>query len=83
VRSIHDGTVVHISGVVADVEYRGQDAATAAGFRAVLSVPMLRHQRAIGSLTVGRAAPGAFSDNQLALLKTFAEFRSAQGKLFF
>ena len=42
---------------------------------------MLRREQAIGSLTAGRAAPGAFSDNQLALLKTFAEFGSAQGKL--
>jgi hypothetical protein len=34
---------------------------------------MLRDGQAIGSLSVGRAVPGAFSDRQIALLKTFAD----------
>src|SRR5207245_7503954 len=39
----------------------------------VLSVLMLREGSAIGSLTVGRAMPGRFSDDQVALLQTFAD----------
>jgi GAF domain-containing protein len=65
--------VVHIPDVLEDEEFQAQQAATAAGFRAVLSVPMLRDRQAIGSLSVGRAVPGAFSDRQIALLKTFAD----------
>ena len=45
----------------------------AAGFRALLGVPMLRDGRAIGAITVGRAEPGTFSDPQVKLLSTFAE----------
>jgi len=59
--------------VLADSSYRIQEAAVAAGFRALLGVPMLRDGRAIGAITVGRAEPGTFSDPQVQLLSTFAE----------
>ncbi len=72
-RSIRDRSVAHIPDVLEDKEYKDKQAARAAGFRAVLSVPMLRDGQAIGSLSVGRAVPGAFSDRQIALLKTFAD----------
>jgi GAF domain-containing protein/DNA-binding response OmpR family regulator len=72
-RSIRDRAVVHIPDVLEDEEFQAQQAATAAGFRAVLSVPMLRDDQAIGSLSVGRAASGRFSDKQIALLQTFAD----------
>ena len=72
-RSIRDRAVVHIPDVLEDEEFQAQQAATAAGFRAVLSVPMLRDDHAIGSLSVGRAVPGRFSDKQIALLQTFAD----------
>ena len=72
-RSIRDRAVVHIPDIVEDKEYQAHQAATAAGFGAVLSVPMLRDDQAIGSLSVGRAAPGRFSDKQIALLQTFAD----------
>src|SRR5207247_1068287 len=72
-RSIRDRAVVHIPDVLEDKEHQALQAATAAGFGAVLSVPMLRDDQAIGSLSVGRAAPGHFSDKQIALLQTFAD----------
>jgi len=43
------------------------------GYRAVTKVPMLRGDAAIGVLSVARPAPGALSDKQLAILKTFAD----------
>src|SRR5438552_4563751 len=72
-RSIRDRAVVHIPDVLEDKEHQALQAATAAGFGAVLSVPMLRDDQAIGSLSVGRAAPGHFSGKQIALLQTFAD----------
>jgi PAS domain S-box-containing protein len=72
-RVIHERAIVHIPDVLSDPSYRIQEAAVAAGFRALLGVPMLREGRAIGAITVGRAEPGSFSDAQVKLLSTFAE----------
>ena len=44
-----------------------------AGSKSMLFAPLLFEDRAIGALWVGRAARGAFSDKQVALIKTFAE----------
>jgi len=43
------------------------------GYRAIASAPMLREGLAIGALTVTRKDPGALSEKELALLKTFAD----------
>jgi GAF domain-containing protein/CheY-like chemotaxis protein/tetratricopeptide (TPR) repeat protein len=45
----------------------------AIGLRSMVFAPMLFEGRAIGTLWVGRAAPGAFTEKQVALLRTFAE----------
>ncbi len=50
-----------------------RDNGRALGFRAIATAPMLREGGAIGAIVVTRAAPGAFSDKQLALLQTFAD----------
>src|SRR5215472_11877133 len=46
--------------------------ARARGWRSIVAVPLLRDGRAIGSLAVTRSAPGAFADDQVVLLQTFA-----------
>jgi len=43
-----------------------------AGFRALLSVPLLREGRVLGSLAVSRKAPGEFPPDVVDLLQTFA-----------
>jgi PAS domain S-box-containing protein len=43
------------------------------GYRALTIMPMLRSDAAIGALAVIRPAPGALSDKQLAILRTFAD----------
>src|SRR6185436_7166629 len=43
------------------------------GFRSGLYAPLLRENRAIGTLTVLRPEVGAFSDKDVALLTTFAD----------
>src|SRR5215813_6598619 len=47
--------------------------ARARGYRSVVAVPLLRGGRAVGSMAVTRSAPGPFADDQVALLKTFAD----------
>jgi signal transduction histidine kinase len=46
--------------------------ARARGWRANLAVPMLQDGQAIGAITVTRVEPGAFSPQEVELLKTFA-----------
>ena len=78
-RAILERAVVHMPDVELDHEYGGQIGATgseisrAVGFRSLLSVPMLRDGVPLGAIAVARVAPGPFSDNQIALLKTFAD----------
>ena len=43
------------------------------GFRAALSVPMLRDGQPIGVITVTRSEAGAFAANEVELLQTFAD----------
>jgi signal transduction histidine kinase len=43
-----------------------------AGFRALLSVPLLREEEIVGSLTLNRKAPGEFPSEVIEILKTFA-----------
>jgi GAF domain-containing protein len=55
-----------------DMPQRSRDGCRAVGMQSVSFAPMLFEGRAIGSLWVGRAFKGRFTDKQLALLETFA-----------
>jgi len=63
---------------IADIAVRGvyqsqvRDVLVGAGFRAVVSVPLLREEQIIGSLSLIRKAPGEFSPEVIDVLKTFA-----------
>jgi signal transduction histidine kinase len=72
-RAILTGTIVHIRDIREDPDYTLQALARANDFGCVLSVPMLRDGLPIGAITVGREAGRAFSDEQIQLLKTFAD----------
>jgi two-component system, NtrC family, sensor kinase len=49
-----------------------RDTLTRFGYRALLSVPLLREEQIIGSLSLTRKAPGEFSPEVIEVLKTFA-----------
>jgi GAF domain-containing protein len=61
---------------IADLKERAPSAVNEtimrAGFRAVLVAPLLRGEKMIGMLVVRRRAPGAFPQNTVDLIKTFA-----------
>jgi GAF domain-containing protein len=80
VRPIRDRVIgEHIPYNVADVETdprvgeRGRANARARGYRSQLVVPMLRHDEPLGTIAVTRSEPGSFSDEEVALLTTFAD----------
>src|SRR5262245_46162761 len=71
-RAILDRAIVHVHDVLADPEY-SRELALAGGWRAVLSVPLLRDGKPVGALSLGKSEPTPFSERQVQLLQTFAE----------
>jgi signal transduction histidine kinase len=71
-RAIMSRAVVQIEDVLADREYH-QDVALATSWRSMVAVPMLREVEPVGAIVINRVEPGAFGDNHLELLKTFAD----------
>jgi signal transduction histidine kinase len=64
--------VVQTPDLVADPEFSAAPGARI-GARTVLGVPLMRDNRAIGSIGVWRAEVKPFSETQIALLQTFAD----------
>jgi GAF domain-containing protein len=51
----------------------GRRIARARGYRSQAVVPMLRHDEPVGTILLTRGEPGGFSDDEIALLETFAD----------
>jgi GAF domain-containing protein len=72
-RAILDRQVIHIGDVRDDPEYVLVGAQSNLQFRTVLSVPLLKDGEPLGVLSMWRREVKPFTDNQIALLKTFAD----------
>jgi signal transduction histidine kinase len=72
-RAVLSRTIVYISDIREDPEYRLDALAKAAAYVSVLAVPMLLESKPIGVVVVTAAEPGAFSQSQIELLQTFAD----------
>jgi len=63
---------------IADIQVAGayqshiRDTLLGAGYRALLSVPLVLEDQIIGSLSLNRKTPGEFSEEAVEVLKTFA-----------
>ena len=73
VRAIVERAVVHIPDVELDPEHQHPGLRRAIGQRSGLFVPMLREGDPVGVIMVSRPEPGPFSNNEIELLKTFAD----------
>ena len=73
-RAVREGAVVNVGDIYADTDgdYTTLDVARKSGYRAVLSVPMLRDGEIVGAISVTRVRAGRFADHEIELLKTFA-----------
>jgi signal transduction histidine kinase len=71
-RAILDGKTAHVPDMLADPSY-AHDLALAGNWRASVAVPMLRHGRPIGAISVAKPKAEPFSDRQIQLLTTFAD----------
>src|SRR5436190_14874811 len=65
-------SVIEISDLVTEKEYRMRDALLNADVRALLAVPLLREDRIVGALMVRRRRPGAFGQSIIELMQSFA-----------
>ena len=75
-RAIVDRTPQHIEDITAlpaDELPLGREIAARSGWRTILTVPLLREDRALGTIVLRRKEVRRFSDQQIALLKTFAD----------
>jgi GAF domain-containing protein/CheY-like chemotaxis protein/anti-sigma regulatory factor (Ser/Thr protein kinase) len=74
-RSVVDRKPVHVRDLRAEPDEfpLGQALAVQLGHRTILSVPLLREQEAIGSLSIRRTEVRPFTDKQIKLVETFAD----------
>jgi GAF domain-containing protein/anti-sigma regulatory factor (Ser/Thr protein kinase) len=72
-RAILEGKVVHIRDVREDPEYVFTGAQRTLAFRTVVAVPLLREGRPIGALGMWRREVKPFTENEINLVKIFAD----------
>jgi signal transduction histidine kinase len=68
-RAVLERRVVHVHDVTADTEYQH----SAIGYRTLLAVPLLREGAALGAIAIWRRDVKPFSDQQIAVVQTFAD----------
>jgi GAF domain-containing protein/DNA-binding response OmpR family regulator len=70
-RAVEQRTPIQVPDIQSDPS-AVLDVIVRAGFRALLTVPLLGVDRIVGALVVRRRAPGEFAKNTIELLQTFA-----------
>jgi len=74
-QAIRDRAPFNVADAETDPRFSeaGHAVARSCGYRSQVAVPLLRHSEAIGALAVNRREPGGFTDDEIALLQTFAD----------
>jgi signal transduction histidine kinase len=72
-RAALEGRTVHVADVLSDPEFTNTDLSRFGGARTILGVPMLREGVPMGVLVLTRSRVEPFSENQIALVTTFAD----------
>ena len=74
-QAIRDRAPVNIADTQTDPRPREalRAIARARGYRSWVTVPLLRHEEALGTIAVTRRESGGFADDEIALLQTFAD----------
>ena len=73
-RTLLHKQVVHIQDVLEDPAYALPDLQRLGGYRTALGVPMMRDGEPIGAIAVARNEVRPFSDAEIRLIETFADF---------
>jgi GAF domain-containing protein len=72
-RAALEKRVIHIVDVLADPDYDMPETSTIGRIRTWLCVPMMRDGEVVGTITLTRTQVEPFTDQHIALIKTFAD----------
>jgi signal transduction histidine kinase len=72
-RAVLDARILHIEDAFTDEMRRAYPDSWGGGNRTSLHVPLLHGETAIGTIVVGRDGPRPFTDEQIELVRTFAD----------
>ena len=72
-RALLDRKIVHVADVLTDPDYKFIESQKIAGYRTVLSVPLIREGNPIGVIVLTRNAVRPFTERQIELVNTFAD----------
>ena len=72
-RALLEGRAVHVADVLTDADYRATRYQELAGYRTVLTVPLLRGGTTIGVFGLTRDEVNPFTEKQIELVTTFAD----------
>ncbi len=71
-QSAMTGQPVQIPDILTEAGYPFREILAREGYHAILSIPMVRDRRTLGTLAVARKVPGPFTERHVKLLSTFA-----------
>jgi GAF domain-containing protein/CheY-like chemotaxis protein/anti-sigma regulatory factor (Ser/Thr protein kinase) len=74
-RCVLEGRTIHVTDLQEAIDEfpEGSETARQYGHRTLLNVPLLRERLAVGSISLRRSTVQPFTDQQVALLRTFAD----------
>jgi GAF domain-containing protein len=72
-QAIRARTPVNIGEAQNDTRELARSVARARGYQSQVAVPLLHHEAAFGTISVARRASGGFTEDEIALLQTFAD----------
>jgi GAF domain-containing protein len=72
-RTVLEGGIIHVADVLADPDFKMTGAARLGGIRTMLGVPLMREGTPIGVVNLQRKTVRPFTEQQIALVTTFAD----------